>query len=364
MKFKSKAFLLVLLVLGNLTLAANLASINYRKGAVDHWSVIPERSVYDSLKTAVKKTVLPVNPNALKEYIRALQFRELLQASDIPLPPYPISAGIFTGSLVSDSLGADDQLLLLYRNLGDRRSEAAILSSLGTKAAIKGDMDKALTFFNSALKLNTLVNDKSAMTKNYFSLARIHQYRGNLLEAVKYNQAIVQFAMQGSNNRNLAEAYMNLANLWSSQKKFKEAEALIMGKLLALTYYKLKDYVATIQCYSQLAQIYQQQRRFSEAKWFYIQSNLLARKINNTSGIVNSLVSLAHVKMSIGDHKLALKDIREAEQLSISNKYSYKLVEIKNDLSRVYAMMGNKSASSSALSEFTVLKNALLNTKR
>ncbi|MHB1179202.1 MAG: tetratricopeptide repeat protein [Daejeonella sp.] len=364
MKLRSRGLLLVLMVSVNVSRAADIGSANNRTGAADHWSILPASSVFDSLRIQVKKAVLPNNANALNEYIRALQFRELLIASDNPLPAYPISAGIYHGSLTSDSLSADDQLLSLYRNLGDRRSEAAILSSLGTKAAVNGDMHKALTFFNSALELNIGLNERPAIIKNYFSLARVHRYKGNFSEAVNDNQAVVQLAQQINNNRYLAEAYMNLADLWSAQKKFKEAEALIMGKLLALNYYKLKDYVGTIQCYSQLAQIYQQQRRFSEAKWFYIQSNLLARKINYTPGIVNSLVNLAHVKMSIGDHSLALRDFREAEQLSVSNKYSYQLVEIKNDLSRVYAMLGNKSASSSALSEFTVLKDALLNSKR
>ncbi len=344
---------------GNLTKAATIGST----GAANYWSILRTSSVFDSLKIQVKKAVPPNNPNALNEYIRALQFRELLLASDSPLPAYPISAGIYKGSLVSDSLSADDQLLLLYRNLGDRRSEASILSSLGTKAAVNGDMDKALMFFNSAMKLNIGLNDQSAIIRNYFSLARINSYKGNLPEAVKYNQAIVKSALQSGNNRYLAEAYMNLADIWSAQKRFKEAETLIMDKLLALNYYKLKDYVGTIRCYSQLARIYQLQKRFSEAKWFYIQSNMLSRKINNTPGIVSSLVNLAHVKMSIGHHSLALKDFREAERLSISNKYSYQLVGIKNDLSRVYAMLGNKTASSSALSEFTVLKNALLNSK-
>lgn len=361
MKLRSTAVLIVLLsVSGNLTRASTIGLT----GSADHWSILRARSVFDSLKIQVKKAVLSNNANALTEYIRALQFRELLLASDNPLPAYPISAGIYNGSLVSDSLSADDQLLLLYRNLGDLKSEAAILSSLGTKTAVNGDMDKALMFFSSALKLNIGLNDRSAIIKNYFSLARINRYKGNLPEATKYNQTVVQLALQNGNNRNLAEAYMNLADIWSSQKKFKEAETLIMGKLLALNYYKLKDYVSTIRCYAQLAQIYQQQKRFSEAKWFYIQSNMLARKINNTPGIVNSLVNLAHVKMSIGDHALALKDFREAERLSISNKYSYQLVGIKNDLSRVYAMLGNKTASNSALSEFTVLKDALLNSKR
>jgi len=351
--------------MGNLTQAASIKFINNFQGNSDHWSVVKSRSVYDSLKIQVKKAVSPNNVDLLKQYVNALKFRKQLQASDDhPLPAYPTSAGIYNGSLVSDSLSADDQLLLLYRNLGDFRSEAAILSSLGTKAAVKGDMDKAVTFLHNALKINTEINNRQAIAKNYLSLARIYKYRGNVVEAVKYNQNIIQFSLQNSTNLYLAEAYINLANLWSAQKRYKEAEALLISKALPLSYYKLKDMISTISCYDQLAEIYQKQRRFSEAKWFYIQSNMLARKINNPAGIVNSLVNLAHVKMSIGHHELALKDFREAEQLSISNKYSFELVEIKDDLSKVYKAMGNARASNSALTEFKVLKDALLSSIR
>ena len=341
---------------------SGIASVkNANTAEIDHWSIIPVVSVYDSLKIEVKKAVLPVNPDALKEYIIALQFRELLKASDSPLPAFPISAGIYNGSLLSDSLSADDQLLMLYRNLGDRKAEAGILSSLGTNAAVGGNMDKALMFFHDALKINRELNNKPAIVKNYFSLARIYKYREDLTEALKYNELIMEEALVSRNNRYLGEAYLNLAGIWTAQKKYKDAEAIILRKALPLFAYKIHDKIGSMRCYDQLAEIFQLQKRFSEAKWFYIQSNMVARKINNSPGIVNSLVSLAHVKMSIGDHQLALTDFREAEQLSISNKYQFKLVEIKGDLSKVYTVMGNKSAASSALSEFTVLKDAILN---
>lgn len=331
--------------------------------AIDHWSIIPSISVYDSLKIQVKKVTLPATPEALKEYINALQFKESLKASDSPLPAFPTSAGIYNGSLLTDSLSAADQLLMLYRNLGDRKAEAGILSSLGTNAAMDGNMNKALMFFHDALKINTDLANKPAVIKNYFSLARIYKYKEDLNQAVKYNELIVEEALASRNNRYLGEAYLNLASIWTSQKKYKDAEAILMNKALPLFAYRIHDKVGSMRTYDQLAEIFMRQKRFSEAKWFYIQSNMIARKMNNSAGIVNSLVSLGHVKMSIGDHQLALKDFREAEQLSISNKYRFKLVEIKSDLSKVYAVMGNKSAASSALSEFTVLKDAILNSK-
>jgi tetratricopeptide (TPR) repeat protein len=360
-----KLKLLAILAIALLTVSnSSFGSIkNIRPSGPDHWSVISSISVYDSLKIELNKVALPGNLDALKEFISAVQFRELLRVSDSPLPAFPTSAGIFNGSLLSDFLSADDQLLLLYRNLGDRKAEAGILSALGTNAAVEGNLDKALMFFHDALKINTELNNKPALVKNYISLARIYKYRDNLPQALKYNELILEESLMSRNNRQLGEVYLNLASIWTDQKKFKEAEAIIMTKALPLFAYKIHDKIGLMRSYDQLAELFQLQKRFSEAKWFYIQSNMVARKLNNSSGIVNSLVSLGHVKMSIGDHQLALIDFREAERLSISNKYRFKLVEIKGDLSKVYAAMGNKILANSALSEFTVLREEILNSK-
>lgn len=361
MKLKLLAILAIALLTVSISSLASVKNINTSE--IDHWSVMPSISVYDSLKIEVRKAVLPNNPDALKEFINALQFRELLKASDNPLPAFPISAGIYNGALLSDFLSADDQLLLLYRNLGDRKAEAGILSSLGTNAAVEGNMEKALMFFHDALKINSELGNKSAMVKNYFSLARIYKYRQDLPQALIYNKLIMEESLVSRNNRQLGEVYLNLASIWTAQRKYKEAEVIIMNKALPLFAYKIHDKIGLMRSYDQLAEIFNLQKRFSEAKWFYIQSNMVARKLNNSTGIVNSLVSLGHVKMSIGDHQLALTDFREAEKLSISNKYKFKLVEIKGDLSKVYTAMGNTSAAKSALSEFTLLKEAILNSK-
>ena len=361
MKLKSLAILAIaLLTVSDSSIGS--AKIN-RPSGNDHWSVISSTSVYDSLKIEVKKVVLPNNLDALKEFISAVQFRELLKASDGPLPVFPTSAGIFNGSMLTGFLSAEDQLLLLYRNLGDRKAEAGILSSLGTNAAVEGNMEKALMFFHDALKVNTELGNKPAMVKNYISLARIYTYRDEFPQALKYNELIKEESLVSKNYRQLGEVYLNLASIWTAQQKYKDAEAIIMTKALPLFAYKIHDNVGLMRSFDQLAEVFQLQKRFSEAKWFYIQSNTVARKLNHSTGIVNSLVSLGNVKMSIGDHQLALTDLREAEQLSISNKYRFKLVEIKGDLSKVYTAMGNKSAANSALTEFTVLKEQILNSK-
>ncbi|MDP3468040.1 MAG: tetratricopeptide repeat protein [Daejeonella sp.] len=300
----------------------------------------------------------------VKDYLITLQFREHLKASDdLPLV-FPTSAGVYNGTLQSDSLSAFDQLLFLSRNLGDRKAEAGVLNSYAVSHALNGKMDDAVLLLNEAILLNLEVNNKFAVRNNYLTLQRINRYRGNLSEALKYNEAVLMIDMGTKNSRLIAEAYMDQAEILTSQRNYSEAETLVLRKALPLYYYGLKDKAGTIRCYDQLADNYHRQKKFTEAKWFYIQSNMLARKINSPSGIVNSLINLAHVKMSIGDYQLALLDYKEAEQLSVKNKFTNKLIEIKSDLADVYSKLGNAGASSSAFSEFKVMKETFLRTIR
>lgn len=327
-----------------------------------YWSVSRSHSELDSLKSEINSRSDNGDIRSFRDYIRLLQFNEQLKASDTFVPAFPVSAGVFNGIFSADSLSAFDQLIYLYRNMGDRGAEAGVLNSYAVNHAIQGKTDAAIQLLNQALNLNLEINNKAAVRNNYMTLFMINRHSGNLSEALKYNQAILGMALATKNNRSVAEAYMNHADILTGQKNFEEAENLILRKALPLYYYGLKDELGTIKCYDQLGITYFQQKKFTEAKWFFIQSNMLARKKNRTSEVVNSLINLAHVKMSIGDYDLALRDYKEAEQLSVKNKYTNQLIEVKNDLTEVYTKLGNSVAASSAHTEFKALKDALFST--
>jgi tetratricopeptide (TPR) repeat protein len=335
---------------------------DYRVGNSPYWSIISQIPKSDSLNQELTKQGSSYGIRAIKEHLNTLQFREQLKASDNIPYVFPTSAGVYNGSLKSDSLSAYDQLLFLSRNLGDRNAEAGVLNSYAVSHALNGKMDDAVRLLNEAIVLNLEIKNKVAVRNNYLTLQRINRYRGNLMEALKYNEAILMIDLNAKNNRFLAETYMDHAEILTSQKNFTEAETLVLRKALPLYYYGLKDKNGTIRCYNQLADTYHQQKKFTQAKWFYIQSNMLARKINDPLEIVNSLINLAQVKMSIGDYQLALMDYKEAEQLSVKNRYTNKLIELKSDLADVYSKLGNSGAASSAFSEFKVMKETFLRT--
>ncbi|MDB5159415.1 MAG: tetratricopeptide repeat protein [Mucilaginibacter sp.] len=69
--------------------------------------------------------------------------------------------------------------------------------------------------------------------------------------------------------------------------------------------------------FSDLAALYLQQNRFSEAKWYLLQSNTIARQAENTRHLLDNLMILADIKNKIGEVPLALMDLQEAHDVAV-----------------------------------------------
>lgn len=87
--------------------------------------------------------------------------------------------------------------------------------------------------------------------------------------------------------------------------------------------------------FSDLAQLYVQQNRFSEAKWYFLQSTFLARQQNNNRLTVNNLCKLAMVKMEIGDFILAQQDLLEAREIAAAHGWLTEVIDAEKKLSYI-----------------------------
>lgn len=70
--------------------------------------------------------------------------------------------------------------------------------------------------------------------------------------------------------------------------------------------------------FTDLAVLYLKQNRFSEAKWYLLQSNSIARQAGNMRHVIDNLYLLADIKCSIGELPLALTDLQEAHDLAVA----------------------------------------------
>ena len=77
--------------------------------------------------------------------------------------------------------------------------------------------------------------------------------------------------------------------------------------------------------FSDLAGLYLLHNRFSEAKWYLLQSNALSRNVKLT---LSNLLTLAGIKTDLGDLSLAKLDLQEARSLANANGYKADVAEI------------------------------------
>lgn len=84
--------------------------------------------------------------------------------------------------------------------------------------------------------------------------------------------------------------------------------------------------------FSDLAKLYIKQSRFSEAKWFLLQSNIISRQQNNNQLTIANLMDLAIVKANMGDSLQAQQDLAEALQLSNINGLLANVAGIQKEL--------------------------------
>ncbi|MEO8887136.1 MAG: hypothetical protein ABI367_13815 [Mucilaginibacter sp.] len=92
------------------------------------------------------------------------------------------------------------------------------------------------------------------------------------------------------------------------------AEEIILKEVKHNMRYRVYDEASY--SFTELAHLYVLEHRFSEAKWFLLQSNNLAKQQNNDKLTIANLLDLAAIKASIGELALARTDLKEAHDLA------------------------------------------------
>ncbi len=115
-----------------------------------------------------------------------------------------------------------------------------------------------------------------------------------------------------------------------SQYSLEQAEAEVMKD--AKHHMRFREYNIASYNFNGLANVYVQLHRFSEAKWYFLQSLYLSRQQNDYNLTVRDLVSLAGVKVSLGDKTSARADLVEARDIAHSNGMLISVIQLDDKI--------------------------------
>lgn len=152
---------------------------------------------------------------------------------------------------------------------------------------------------------------------------------------------------------------MNYAAIQDRELKTAYQENALKYTLSAIHQYSRADDSTGLRTsFDRLARVYRDQKKYSPAKWFILQSNTMAREQNDVPNIVASLITLAGIKMDIHDYDLARRDLREALQLSSLNCYTNQQMDVMLSYARLYNSTNSGKQSAEAMKRYAFMKDS------
>lgn len=158
----------------------------------------------------------------------------------------------------------------------------------------------------------------------------------------------------------IAAHYLNYDKITNKREKTHYQNEAISYTLLAMrNYSKYYDTVGMRNSFDNLVKVYRAQRKFSQAKWFVLQSNTLSRAIHDVPNIIASLIQLAAIKTEIKDYSLAMRDLNEALKLSTNNRMPKTEVRVQESYAWLYSKMKNYTKEAAALKRRDFLNDSI-----
>lgn len=141
------------------------------------------------------------------------------------------------------------------------------------------------------------------------------------LDSLKQKLQITADSLKGPIYTQIANQFLNFDTVVNRRVRFRyQLEALNYTMLALHSYSGVNDTLGLRTSFNSLSKIYKAQRKYSQAKWFILQSNTISRQRNDVPNIIASLIELSAIKAEIKDYNLAMRDLNEALDLSIKNK--------------------------------------------
>jgi len=98
---------------------------------------------------------------------------------------------------------------------------------------------------------------------------------------------------------------------------------------------RFREYNDASYNFSELANLYLQQSRFTEAKWFFLQSNNISRAQSDDRHTISNLIGLATIKACLGDCAQAQEDLTEAHEMALTRGFRIELLQIEKKIQDV-----------------------------
>ncbi|MEO6851735.1 MAG: hypothetical protein ABI203_10270 [Mucilaginibacter sp.] len=173
-------------------------------------------------------------------------------------------------------------------------------------------------------------------------------------------QTAANDSLKGQLYTQIARQYLKYDSISSKKTIFSHQNEAIKNTLSAIHIYsKYNDTTGLRNSFDDLTKAYHAQHKYSQAKWFILQSNTLSRDKNDNPNIIVSLIELASIKADIKDYTLAMRDLNEALMISSKNHYTQLESQVQLNYAMLYNSMKNPTKAAIALKRHQAIEDSI-----
>jgi hypothetical protein len=160
--------------------------------------------------------------------------------------------------------------------------------------------------------------------------------------------------------KQIAEQYLNYDTLSDKKdRQYYQNEALSYTFMAIRSFSRYNDTVSLRDCFNDLTKVYISQKKYSQAKWYILQSNTISRNMNDVPNIISSLIVLAGIKMDINDNSLARSDLDESLHLAMLNHLPLEQASVQKTYATLYKQLKDPAREAVALKRYRTIMDSL-----
>ena len=214
-------------------------------------------------------------------------------------------AKIYTNSIPDSALYyANQSLSISYKNKYLNNIETC-LRIKASVCRIKGEIELAIDYYNIALKLSELLNDKKAISKNYGGLGNIYCNKGIYNKAIYYYYKTLLISEEQNNEEEIAKSLIGIGVIFYYQQNYEKAISFFLKSLKISKKINKKDLIS--KCCSNLAVIYLEKKDYSKALKFQFYSLSIGKTIENKDITSKCYSNIGLIYFSQNDYNKALE---------------------------------------------------------
>ena len=196
---------------------------------------------------------------------------------------------------------------------------AYALNNIGYVADEKGDMQKALEYYNKSLKIQEAINDKEGLARSLNNIGSIYENFGDIIKTLEYYNKSLKVREDIRDEKGVAVCLNNIGLVYFKQKFYSNSSTSYFTALKILEKIKNVDFTAIV--LSNIGLVYKEQQNYESALNYFQRAKLLQESIHDDFNLFATLNNIGTIYEKQKNYPLALEYFNKNLALSETLKY-------------------------------------------